>query len=249
MRRMNTFMSLVKQLFNTSILTVLLASCLLGCTFNSSRPIDTVPVPAVKYDLAVMDMYVPIEYSREPNIIDGWWFGSETVYRNGNAGSMLADYISTQFEKIPSVELFSRDRITTYLLGKRQLLMSSFPGLTDAEYTDMLTKISPLDYGRDLGVDQVLTGRILRSETRRHNTLEIWHSIVEVEVELWDVNTGQMVWSHIFKKKDRFESQPQVMLFIAKQVAEEINESFFGLQDKALGRKRPSRPDIDNSVR
>ncbi len=249
MRRNHSFMPVLKRLFNSCILIFLIVSCLAGCSLTSSRPVDEVPVPAVTYDLAIMDLYVPIEYAREPNIIDGWWFGSETVYRNGNAGTMLADYISTQLDKIPSVDLFSRDRITTYLLSKRQLLMQSFPGLTDADYTDMLTKISPLDYGRELGVDQVLTGRILRSETRRQNTLEFWHSTVEVEVELWDVNTGQMVWSHIFKDKDYFASQPDVMLEMSKKIKKEIDKKFYGLQEKALGRKRPSRPDIETTVR
>ncbi|MFW5870815.1 MAG: hypothetical protein ACOCVL_04010, partial [Candidatus Sumerlaeota bacterium] len=172
------------HLFGALTALLFLGACSQGR--STYQPPD-VPTPKVTHDLAVLDFYVPPEYASEPTIVEGWWFGAETVYRNANAGKMLADYTAAQVKKIPGVDLYSRDKIAVYLLGKRQILVENFPGLLDAEYSEMLTKVSPLDYGRDLAVDHVLTGRVLRSETRRNNTIETWRSIVEVEVELWDV--------------------------------------------------------------
>ncbi|MFW6303772.1 MAG: hypothetical protein ACOC2L_04050, partial [Candidatus Sumerlaeota bacterium] len=193
------------NIFGALTALLLLGACSQGG--STYQPAD-VSEPEVTHDLAVLHFHVPPEYVTEPTITEGWWFGAETVYRNANAGKMLADYVAAQVKKIPGVDLHSRDKIAVYLLGKRQLLVENFPNLRDAEYSEMLTKASPLDYGRELAVDHVLTGRVLRSETRRNNTIETWHSTVEVEVELWDVKSGKMLWSRIFERKDRFASQP-----------------------------------------
>ena len=191
------------------------------------------PVPPLPRRVAVLDFKVARDIAETHTQVKGWWLGARTVDQNPNAGKLFADALARHLLSLEYLEQHSRSDLRYYMTNKLKRLRASFAdrGLTDLDFTRMLTEVSPVDYGEDLGVEQIITGRVIEAYTSTHHTIFTWHSFVRVEVDLWDVATGQIVWTEVFSGKKHFFSQLEVMDRLAPKVVEALNSNYYLTRD------------------
>jgi hypothetical protein len=189
------------------------------------------PAPPLTRRVAVLDFKVPTEFAKNNSDYEGWWFSSREVMRNPRAGELFADILSREILPLDYLEQNSRTDLKFYIGKKRSMLMDTFKGYDEKEYTKMLDEISPLDYGLELGVDQVITGRIIDAYTSTHSILKTWHSKVSVEVNVWDMHSGQIVWSRIFTARKNFLSQSEAMIKASKKIVRALDKTYYQRQD------------------
>jgi hypothetical protein len=208
-----------------SALTVIgLALCASACSRIE-------PLPPQTRRTAVLDFDVPSDVAETPLHVRGWWFGARTIFQNPRSGEMFADALARQLHGLNYVDQVPRTDVKYYLTKKRQLLMDKFEALDDAQYEKMISEVSPVDFGEELGAECVLTGRILRAFTSEHRTIHTWKSYVEVEVDVWDIASGQVTWTRRFEGSRRFFSISEVMKRLAKEVASELDRTYFQAAD------------------
>ena len=191
-------------------------------------------MPPLTRRIVVLDFKVPALMATNPRQVKGWWFGSRTIRQNREAGSIFADVLARQLLQLKYVEQHSRMDLKYYLGQKRKLLTDKFKGLKTEDYDNMLSEVSPVDYGAELGVDQVLTGKIVEAYTWQHNTIHAWSSYVKVQVDLYDMATGKVVWSRVFAGKRRFLAQLDVMEDIAAKVVRSLDKTYYKVQNKPM---------------
>lgn len=203
-------------------------SCLASCARTTMEA-----VPPLPRRVAVLDFKVSDDIAQTHSQVKGWWLGARTVDQNPRAGGLFADALARHLSSLGYIEQHSRSDLKYYMANKLKRLKRNFLnlGLTDADFKRMLDEVSPVDYGEDLGVEQVLTGRVIEAYTSMHNTIRVWHSFVKVEVDLWDVSTGQIVWTETFSGKKRFYSQSEVMDRVAPKVVQALNAAYYELGD------------------
>lgn len=202
------------------LITMVLLVALSGCTaFRKPTPLDR--------RVLVLDFRVTENIAETPKVHKGWWFGSRDVYQNPRAGELFADVLARRMRALEYVEQHSRDDLKYYMSQKRSLLADRFSGFGDADYEQMLLEISPIDYGADLNADYVITGRILEAYTSHHAVVQTWHSFVRAEVDLWDMASGQIVWTRVFTGKRWFFSQQEAMEEASVKAVTALDRSFF----------------------
>ncbi len=204
------------------------ASLLASCSRSAMEPIPPLP-----RRVAVLDFKVSPDIAKTHSQIRGWWLGARTIDQNPNVGRLFADALARRLAKLDYIEQRSRSDLKYYMASKLKRLRSSFLdlGLTDADFKKMLDEVSPVDYGEDLGVEQVLTGRVIEAYTSTHRTFRTWHSFVRVEVDVWGVTTGQIVWTEVFSEKKRFYSQSEVMDRLAPKIVKALDKNYYQLQN------------------
>ncbi len=179
----------------------------------------TRPVPRT-VKLAVLDGYTMFEVAKGDELTEeGWWFNQRDVLQSNNAGVLASEALAREFGKIPGVEVYSRMDLITYIASKERLIRKEYPKLTPEDRTELLALQSPYDYGRSLGVDYVLVPRVPQSATVQHGVTSFWSSRAEVEIDLWETDTGQLIWSWRGKDRDYFDSQFRIMEELAKKAA------------------------------
>jgi hypothetical protein len=206
---------------------VLCATTLFSVACSEMRP-----APPLNRRVVVLDFTAPTSITDTDLQIRGWWFGARTIFQNPEAGVIFGDALSRQLLSLDFVEQHSRADLKYYMARKLRRLMDTFAGLTDDEYDGMLAEVSPLDFGEELGVDQVITGRIVEAYASHNRTIHIWHSYAKVEVDIWDMATGQVVWSQVFDAKKRFSSESALLEKLAARVVEELDANYYQLQDR-----------------
>lgn len=196
-------------------LAVALLLFALACTGCAARR----PVPRT-VKLAVLDGYTMFEVAKGDELTEeGWWFNQRDVLQSNNAGVLASEALAREFGRIPGVEVYSRMDLITYIASKERLIRKEYPKLTPEDRTELLALQSPYDYGRSLGVDYVLVPRVPQSATVQHGVSSFWSSRAEIEVDLWETETGQMVWSWRGKDRDYFDSQFRIMEELARKAA------------------------------
>lgn len=184
------------------------------------------PAPPLTRRVAVLDFRTPDDYKTEPTIVRGWWFGARTLMRNPHMGDLFADDLGRSLTSLEYVEQHSRADVRFYMSSKRRLLTDRFKGRTDQDYSRMLADVAAVDYGEELGVDQILTGRIVEAYTSKSHLLSTWHSYIKVEVDLWDIRAGQVVWSSVFSRNRSFTSDVGTAEELAGQVIRALDRHY-----------------------
>ncbi|HUT23832.1 MAG TPA: hypothetical protein VM492_05775 [Sumerlaeia bacterium] len=210
----------------------LLACLLIGAAGILTACSGLKPVPPLTRRVAVLDFKVPGNVAENSLQVKGWWFGARTVFQNPRAGAIFGDVLSNRLADLEYIEQHSRSDLKYYMARKRGLLGDKFKGFSDEQYNEMLLGVSPVDYGAELGVDYVIAGRIIEAYTSHHRTIHTWYSYASVEVDLWDMATGQVVWTRIFSKKKRFFSQKEAMDRLAPKVVRALDKTYFQLRDR-----------------
>lgn len=185
------------------------------------------PPPPETIEVAILDFSTPPELGREPLKVKGWWFGTRTIHENRRAGIMFANALANALRRLDYIAPRPRTELKTYFLEKRKMLTSRFPGFSQQEYDEMLGKMTPLDYGVDLGVDQVISGEILECNTVFYYVSFLWSSRVRVRVDLWDVRSQERKWSRVFYKKKTCLSQTGTMLLLTRHIAAELEKTYY----------------------
>jgi hypothetical protein len=175
----------------------------------------------------VMDFRVPRSIAEKEFQVKGWWLGAHTVFQNAGAGKVFADVLALQLHHLDYVEQHSREDVKFYMAGKRLLLEKKFKNRTDEEYARMLSEVSPVDYGLDLGVDQVVTGRLIECFTSEHRTIHTWYSQIKVQVEVWDMKSARVVWTRTFFDRSHFASQSIAMQKVAVRIVKALDRDFY----------------------
>ncbi|MBN1866294.1 hypothetical protein JW916_03280 [Candidatus Sumerlaeota bacterium] len=210
----------IRRGFAVAAVLVALAALASGCSrLETAAPLTR--------RVVVMDFRIPRSVAEKEFQIKGWWFGAHTIFQNPRAGEVFADALALQLHRLEYLEQHSRTDLKFYMEGNRQRLQDRFKGRPDGDYDRMLSEISPVDYGLDLGVDQVITGRLIECFTSQHRTIQTWYSQVKVEVQVWDMKSARAVWNRTFFERSRFASQSIAMQRVAGRIVKALDRKFY----------------------
>lgn len=202
----------------------------LGAAGCATRPRTTAPL-GTRVTLAVLDGTVAPEAAETRRSREGWWFSSRDRYDNANAPALVAEAASAEFARIPGVEVFSRTDLDAYMMQKERLLRRRYPELTAAQRLEVLASQDPIDYGRSLNVDYVLTNHVRQSRLVHNRAFHWWYSTVDFDLALYDVESGARVWVWHGRDTLAFRSQISVierMIGRAREQAELANAFSIG---------------------
>ncbi len=210
-----------------SLLGALLAVVLLsGCATMKE-------VPPLARRVVVLNFTIPEDMRQNPKQIRGWWLRSRTILQSPNAGAEFADVLARYLTGLRYLEQHSRADLEMDMSKKRKSLMDNFKGFSDMEYSKMIEKISPVDYGEELGVEQVITGKIVESYTSENRIFLFWNSHVQVQVDVWDMTTGKVAWSRTFSGSKCFYSRSEVMNRLAPEIVEALDRDYYQRLEQA----------------
>jgi hypothetical protein len=228
-----------------------LATLLAGC---GTPPVEVRPPPP-SIRIAVLDFAVPSEW-RNPQAPDkiakereGWWFGSRDVWQNPGLGRVAGDVFSHQLSQLPFVTVVSRVDIKYYMADKRSALKQlrdrqrreleesgspedlrkaqAIAAMTEADYDAELEKLPPWEIGRELGADRVLTGRIRNAYLTFNRAFGFYWTVVDLELDLYDVQTGNVVWHGRRQFKMMFASTLLVLEKAAGEMIQAMKDEYF----------------------
>lgn len=194
------------------------------------------PLPPLERRVAVLDFSVPPDVATTGYQVKGWFLSSYNVFQNPEAGAMFGDALARNLSVLEYIEQHSRMDVKIFTAKKRRLFESEFAGMAEADYAKMMQMISPVDYAEQLGVEEVLTGRIIECYTEEHRIFAWWRSRVKVEVDLWDVESGRVIWSDVFEGKRCFYSQSKVMHELAPKIVEALDKNHYQQQGRPASR-------------
>jgi hypothetical protein len=170
--------------------------------------------------LAVLDGVTAYDVATKGEaVVDGWWFGTRTRFRSPNVGIQLGEAFSTEFQKLPGVEVYSRDDMTIYLAQKERLISRNYGDLNEFQRKILLLSQEPVDFGKSLNVDYVLRSVVIDGKTIVNQSLPWWYSRLSLTMELVDVSTGEVVFADTWQDSDNFDSQ----LALVEEAAREIS--------------------------
>lgn len=179
------------------------------------------PAPRTTVTLAVLDGVMAEGRHETRRSQAGWWFSARNRFDNGQAGVQLGEALAREFRDMAGVEVFPRSELRAYMAQKERILARQLPDLTPQQRLAVLEAQDPLDYGRSLNVDYVLTTRVDESRTIHNMVFNWWSSRVRFELSLWDVERGQVVWQWVGKDSATFRSQLAVMERLARKARRE----------------------------
>jgi hypothetical protein len=248
-RRMQNVMFVMRQLRSVcSLAWILLA---LGC---ANVPIEY-GEPPPDFWLAVIDFRVPDAW-RNPEMPDavrkdfgGWWFSSRGLFHNPGLGRVGADAFSRQLSRLSFIHNVSRVDIKYYMADKReriktvlqerqsQLEKSANPReqkeaqriqtMSEADYDRMVERLPAREVGKELKADRVLVGRIHDAYLAHNRTIHWYWSFVDLEINLVDVDTGNIVWHKRAQYKKNFASTAFVLDIAAQDMVEMMKREYF----------------------
>lgn len=178
------------------------------------------PVASSTARVAILDGTMAEGRGETRRSVAGWWFSSRNRYDNGNAGSQVAETLAREFRQMDGVIVYPRADVATYMAGKERILAREYPGLTPEERLLVLQEQDPLDYGRSLEVDFVMTSVVNESRLIHNRAFHWWLSSVDYDLTVWDVERGEAVWTWYGRDRDLFSSQTAVMEDLAQEARE-----------------------------
>ena len=211
---------------------------LAGCAVGPSPPPRPSEGPSY-FRLAVIDGRLGDDAAGTERTTGSWGLGSYVRYDNGNANRQLADALGREMRGIPGLEVVPRSDFRLYLAGKERLLEDAAPDMTPEQRRETLEAQSPVDYGRSLNADFVLSNTIHESYTQQRTVLYVWKSGLDATIELWDARSGELVWRNRTADNRALASPTSLMEDRARRVREALlAENFFALPlpaDKPAG--------------
>lgn len=203
-----------------------LALCCVVLSLAASGCASRHRLPASIVTLAVMDASMATGREETRRSETGWWFGATTRYDSGASGGVvLADALAEEFARIPGVQVMSRTDLRSYMAQKERLVYRQWPDLSPDERLKVLESQSPVDYGRSLNVDYVLTSRVYESRLVHHHFLHTWTARADFAVDLWDVRAGTAIWSWQGREADLFSSTTAVMERLSRRARERAQKA------------------------
>lgn len=197
----------------TCLLLIVAVACGLFTGCATQKPSRTVRV-------AVLNGKIDYEVNEKGETRDeGWWFGARDRFLSPNPGTQLGEVLSRELAKKPGVEVYSRDDLAIYMSQKERLLKRNFPDLTSFQRKQVLAKQDPVDFGKSLNVDYIVTSDIIKSSTVTNRTFSWWYSTVDCVITVYDVSSGQLVWSHAWEDTDAFKSEMAMLEECARETA------------------------------
>ncbi|MEO8376447.1 MAG: hypothetical protein ABI579_02155 [Candidatus Sumerlaeota bacterium] len=188
------------------------AVALTGCA-GKKQPLRTVRI-------AVLDGRTDFATPQKGEIQDvGWWFGARDRYLSPNMGISLADTLTTEFAKINGVEVHPRVDLQIYMAQKERVLKRNYPQLDSLARKELLLRQDPLDYGRSLNVDYVITSDVIAAKTVTNRTFGFWYSTLDVIVQVYDVSKGELIWTRPWSDSDNLRSQFSMAQECARETA------------------------------
>lgn len=159
--------------------------------------------------------------------VRGWWLGARTIRRNPSGGQLLADAISAGLADYPFINQFSPIDLRYYFADKRTKLSEAYPNLKAADVNRLLSRVPAIDYARELGADKLVRGRIERLWIGENRTIHWWWAVLEADVEVVDVRTGNVEWSHQYGIWRNFGSTEDAMAELAGKMMKDLEKEYF----------------------
>lgn len=181
--------------------------------------------PSTKIAVLNFELVQNVDVSKE---LKGWWFTSRDVYYNKNAGEIIADIFADAIRnRCPFADVYSRTDYKYYLVSKREILRRELTDLNDEEIDRIIRELDPIDIGRDLGMDKVVLGRVFDTYTTHHRTVHWWSSVVDAEVKVIDVATGNIEWQKRMDERNICLSWYSTAETLAKKMIKLMNKQLF----------------------
>lgn len=159
--------------------------------------------------------------------IHGWWFGARTIRMNPRAGASLSETISQALASHTFINQYSPIDLRYYFADKREMLGKAYPQLGDAEIDDLLSKVPPVRFARELGADKLVTGRIERNHLGENRTIHWWWSVLDAEIQVVDVRTGTVEWTRRYHYWKNFASPEDLQQRMAQRFVKDLDKSYF----------------------
>lgn len=171
--------------------------------------------------------FTPKEKVEDTMTINGWWLGARTIRQNERAGDMIADTLSRQMAHLDFLNLFSSIDIKYYFANKTRRLKAAYSNLSDEEVAQAMAKVPKLEFAKDLGADKLLTGTINRHYMGENRTIHWWWSVLDVDVQVTNVATGKVEWSHNYVVRRQSASMAAVQEEFANRLIEDLKGEYF----------------------
>jgi len=203
----------------------------LGCRTPSWAPPETVRI-------AVMPFAAPGEITERPFQIRGWWFGAHDIRQSPNVGHWMSDSLAREMMQLTSAEVIPQHDLRRYLLGQERRLRRAYPDLTDEEIATLMREIPLSDFGRDLGLDKIITGQVHQAQMTHHRTVHTWVSTIECTVQVWDVRELTVTedgaappapeWETRMSERDWFGSWMGAADALSEALTKRMRRDYFG---------------------
>jgi hypothetical protein len=204
------------------VVWLLLGVALTAC--QARFPSERVP----RTEWLVLPLSQPPGSSDTPRAIQGWWLGARTIRQNPRAGEQVADLLNRRMAMLGYVNLYSPVDLRYYFADKRQALQNAYPHLDRGEIDDLLDQVPKNKYGRELGADRILTGRIVQLYMGENRTIHWWWSVADIEMQVIDVANDRVLWSKRYFERDQFSSQTSVLERVVERAIADLRREIFG---------------------
>lgn len=175
----------------------------------------------------MLDFRTPESFAEPATYQRGWWFGARTIRENKRAGSMMADVLAVALTELSYLKVYPRAELQALISEQHMSSVSRLWGPRDPDLSKIILEVPPLDIGRDVQADQVLTGEILEAYESSQNTLQTWNSFVRVRIDLWDMAEGKVVWTRSYTCKRRYYSVYKTMEKMSGKIANDLEEKWY----------------------
>lgn len=189
------------------LLLTLLAAAAAAATGCARRA----PGPSTIVRVAVLDGVEGPGGLETRRSVAGWWLGARDRFDEGNAEIHMGDALAREFAKVPGVVVHSRTDVAALMAEKEHLLRRAFPEMTPEERRAVLATQDPVDYGRSLNVDFVVSSRVDEARKVHQRTFHWWRTRASARVDMHDVRTGDLVWSWQGRSENWFLSHVPVL--------------------------------------
>lgn len=156
---------------------------------------------------------------------EGWWFGSRDRYLSPQITVQIGDAVAHELDRLPGVQVYSRDDLAVYMAQKERQLRRTFPEIsTSFQRKQLLLRLDPLDYGRSLNVDYVVSSSVNRASTVTNRTFSWWYSHLEARLDIWDVTRGELLATVPYNGTGAFWSQLKLAENLGRKAAREVHQ-------------------------
>ena len=181
---------------------------------------STPPSPTRQVRVAVLDGMTQYQVAPGGETLDkGWWFSARDSYLSPNIGILLGEAMAAELTELPGVEVYSREDLAIYMAQKERLLKRDYPNLSSLQRKVLLVRQDPLDFGRSLNVDYVVSSEILEASTVTNRTLPWWYSHLDATISVWDVSGSELVQKWAWEDTDSFDSQIALVEECARELS------------------------------